>query len=135
MRVLAIVAHPDDIELQCGGTLIKCVNRGDEVYACHLSNGDLGHMVIMPEELGKIRCEEAQNAGKVGGYHVIYGGFTDLKIYAGNKQARDKVVSVIRQVKPDFIITHYPNDYMADHVATSKLVFDASFCAFSFSLI
>ena len=129
MRVLAIVAHPDDIELQCGGTLIKCVERGDEVYACHLSNGDLGHMVIMPEELGKMRCEEARNAAAVGGYHAIYGGFHDLHVYAGNKESRDKVAKLIREINPDFLITHYPKDYMADHVATSQLVFDASFCA------
>jgi len=129
MRVLAIGAHPDDIEIECGGTLQKCVKRGDEVFACHLSDGDLGHMVIMPEELGKIRCKEAEEAGKVGGYHVIYGGFHDLDIYPENKEARDKVVEIIRTVKPDLILTHYSQDYMSDHTATSKLVFDASFAA------
>jgi len=63
------------------------------------------------------------------GYHVIYGGFHDLDIYPENKEARDKVVEIIRTVKPDLILTHYPQDYMPDHTATSKLVFDASFAA------
>lgn len=48
MRVLAIGAHPDDIEIACAGTLIKCGQRGDKVFVCHLSTGNLGHMVIPP---------------------------------------------------------------------------------------
>lgn len=129
MRVLAIGAHPDDLEIQCAGTLVKCIKRGDEVYACHLSDGDLGHVVIPPEELGILRREEAKNAGAVGGVKVIWGGFHDLDIYADNREARDKVAEIIREIRPDFIITHYPDDYMPDHTATSKLVFDASFAA------
>jgi len=127
--VLAICAHPDDNEAYCGGTLIKCVERGDRVVACHLSDGDMGHVVIEPEVLGKMRCEEAKAAGKKGGYEVIWGGFHDISIYSDNKEARDKVVDIIRRVNPDFIITHNPNDYMPDHTATSRLVFDASFAA------
>ena len=61
--VLAVTAHPDDMEICCAGTLLKCKERGDRVVVCHLSNGDLGHVVIMPEELGKIRVEEAKRSG------------------------------------------------------------------------
>ena len=127
--VLAIGAHPDDIEAYCAGTLLKCVERGDRVVACHMSDGDMGHVVIEPEELGKIRREESKTAGEKGGYEVIWGGFHDLSIYYDNKEARDMVVDIIRTVNPDFIITHNPNDYMPDHTATSRLVFDASFAA------
>ena len=129
MKVLAIGAHPDDLEISCSGTLAKCVKRGDEVYACHLSDGNLGHVEIMPEELGKIRVEEAKNAGMAGGVKVIWGGFHDLDIYADNKEARQKVAELIRSIDPDFIITHNPEDYMSDHTATSKLVFEAAFAA------
>lgn len=129
MRVLAIGAHPDDIELACSGTLAKCVKRGDTVIVCHVSSGDLGHVVIPPEELKKIRAEEARSAGAMAGIEVIWGGFNDLDIYEGNKEARDKMVDVIKYANPDFIITHAPNDYMPDHTAVSKLVFDASFTA------
>ena len=128
MRVLAIGAHPDDIEIACAGTLLKCKERGDEVFVCHLSNGDLGHEIIMPDELGVMRQKEAKNAGALGGFTVIWGGFTDLCIF-DNKEAVDKVVKVIRDVDPDFIITHNPDDYMPDHTAVSRLVFDASFTA------
>lgn len=129
MRVLAIGAHPDDIEIACSGTLAKCVARGDTVIVCHVSSGNLGHVVIPPEELRKIRKQEAITAGGLAGIEVIDGGFDDLEIYENNREARDKIVDVIRYANPDFIITHDPNDYMPDHTAVSKLVFDASFTA------
>lgn len=129
MRVLAIGAHPDDIEVACAGTLAKCVKRGDRVVVCHASTGNLGHVVIPPEELTKIRAEEAKRAGALAGIEVIGGMFNDLDIYDNNKKARDKIVDVIKYAKPDFIITHNPDDYMPDHTAVSRLVFDASFTA------
>ena len=129
MRVLAIGAHPDDIEIACSGTLAKCAKRGDTVIVCHVSSGDLGHVVIPPDELRKIRAAEAKKAGAMAGIEVIWGGFNDLDIYPDNKEARDKIVEVIQYAQPDFIITHNPDDYMPDHTAVAKLVFDASFTA------
>ena len=129
MRVLAIGAHPDDIELACSGTLAKCVKRGDTVIVCHASSGNLGHVVIPPEELKIIRANEAKKAGAMAGIEVIWGGFDDLDIYDNNKEARDKMVDIIKYANPDFIITHSPDDYMPDHTAVSRLVFDASFTA------
>ena len=129
MRVLAIGAHPDDIELACSGTLAKCVKRGDKVIVCHVSSGNLGHVVISPDELQIIRANEAKSAGNLAGIEVIWGGFHDLDIYDNNKEARDKIVDIIKYANPDFIITHSPEDYMPDHTAVSRLVFDASFTA------
>ena len=128
MRVLAIGAHPDDVEIYCAGTLIKCIKRGDEVTACHMSNGDMGHLTIMPDELGEIRRAEAQSSGALAGIKVVWGGLHDLDIY-DEKYARDLLVKIIRDARPDFIITHGIDDYMPDHTAVSKLVFDASFSA------
>lgn len=128
MNVLVITAHPDDAEVQCSGTLIKCVKRGDKVTVCHASTGSLGHVIIPPDELTAIRREEAKKAGALAGIEVIGGLFDDLDIY-DNKQARDKIVDVIRRVNPDFIITHNPDDYMPDHTVVSRLVFEASFAA------
>ncbi|MBR5900608.1 MAG: PIG-L family deacetylase [Clostridia bacterium] len=129
MRILAIGAHPDDIEIACSGTLAKCVQRGDTVIVCHVSSGNLGHIVIPPEELKVIRANEAKKAGSLAGIEVIWGGFDDLEIYSDNTLSRDKIVDVIRYANPDLIITHDPDDYMPDHTAVSKLVFDASFTA------
>lgn len=129
MNVLAIGCHPDDVEIACAGTLAKCVKRGDRVVVCHVSSGNLGHVIIPPDELTEIRAGEAKRAGAMAGIEVISGGFDDLKIYDGNKEARDKIVDVIRYANPDFIITHNPDDYMPDHTAVARLVFDASFTA------
>ena len=129
MRVLAVGCHPDDVEIACSGTLAKCVKRGDKVIVCHTSSGDLGHVVIPPDELRVMRAAEAKKAGALAGIEVIYGGFDDLDIFDNNRPARDKMVEVIRYADPDVIITHNPDDYMPDHTAVSRLVFDASFAA------
>ena len=128
--VLVISCHPDDVEIACAGTLLKCKERGDRVVVCHLSSGNLGHVIIPPDELRVMRANEAKRAGALGGIdEVFWGGFDDLEIYDNNKESRDKVVDVIKRVDPDFIITHDPNDYMPDHTAVSRLVFDAAFTA------
>lgn len=129
MNILAIGCHPDDIEINCVGTLIKCVKRGDNVTVCHVCNGNMGHEVIMPDELRKIRIEEARRAGAMAGIKVVTCDIGDLDVYNQSKEQRDLVIDVIRDADPDLIITHAPNDYMLDHVAVSKLVFDASFAA------
>ncbi|MCQ2386905.1 MAG: PIG-L family deacetylase [Clostridia bacterium] len=129
MRVLAIGCHPDDVEIACAGTLAKCVKRGDKVIVCHLCSGDLGHVIIPPDELKVMRAKEAKTAGALAGIEVISGGFNDLDIFDNNRESRDKVVEIIRYANPDFIITHNPDDYMPDHTATARLVFDASFSA------
>lgn len=129
MNVLAIGCHPDDIEIGCAGTLAKCAARGDNVTVCHVANGNLGHEIITPDELRDMRRAEAKGAGALAGINVVTCDVGDLMVYEGSKQQRDAVIDVIRTAKPDFIITHSPNDYMPDHVAVSRLVFDATFAA------
>lgn len=129
MNILVIGCHPDDIEIACSGTIVKCVKRGDKVIVCHCSTGNLGHVIIPPDELTVIRANEAKKAGALAGVEVICAGFNDLEIYDNNRQARDRLVDVIKFANPDFIITHNPDDYMPDHTAVSRLVFDASFAA------
>ncbi len=128
MKVLAIGCHPDDIEVACAGTLAKYVKLGHEVTVCHVANGNLGHAIIQPDELREMRREEARKAGSLAGIKVVTCDIGDLCIY-DCKEHRDKVVDVIRAEQPDVIITHSPNDYMPDHTAVSKLVFDATFAA------
>lgn len=129
MNVLVISCHPDDVECQCAGTLVKCVERGDKVTVCHVANGNLGHAIIEPDELRATRIEEAKNAGKLAGIEVVTCDIGDLLVYGEQKEQIDKVVDVIRTAQPDFIITHDPEDYMPDHVAVSKLTFAAAFAA------
>lgn len=129
MNVLFVSAHPDDIEINCAGTALKMVKRGDKVVMCNLCTGSLGHMVIKPPELRQIRLAESKKSAAIAGVEHVCGGFDDLDIYHDNKPARDRVTDIIRTYRPDLIITHSPNDYMCDHVTVSELVFAASFCA------
>ena len=68
MKVLAVMCHPDDMELCCGGTLIKYRKMGHEVFVCNVANGNMGHVVIMPDELRKIRLAEAEKSAKENGW-------------------------------------------------------------------
>lgn len=129
MNVLAIGCHPDDIEVSCAGTLAKYAAEGHKVTVCHVANGNLGHVEISPEDLRVMRAGEAKKAGSLAGIEVVTCDVGDLLVYNGDRAQRDKVVDVIRAAQPDVIITHSPEDYMPDHVAVSKLVFDASFAA------
>lgn len=128
MNVLAIGCHPDDLEVACAGTLVKYKKQGHNVIACHVANGNMGHVIIQPDELREIRRGEAQSAAALAGIEILTCDIGDLMVY-DNKEQRDKVVEIIRYAKPDIIITHSPTDYMPDHTAVSKLVFDASFAA------
>ena len=125
MNVLAITCHPDDMETYCAGTLLRCKKRGDNVTVCHVANGNMGHAVIQADELREIRAKEARASGDLVGFSVLTCDIGDLLI-EDNKEQRDILVKIIREVKPDFIITHAPNDYMLDHIAVSKLAFSAS---------
>ena len=129
MNVLAVGCHPDDIEISCCGTLAKCVKRGDKVTVCHVCNGNMGHEIIEPDELREIRIGEAKKAGALAGIEVVTLDIGDLLPNGCSIAQRDQLVTLIKKVQPDFIITHSPTDYMPDHLAVSKLVFDASFAA------
>ncbi len=129
MRILAVGAHPDDIEFLCAGTLMKFRKRGDEIFVAVLCNGDKGHYQIKSEELARIRRKEAEEAAKVEGATLIsIGSFPDLEIYS-DSASRRVVVEIVRKARPDLILTHYPKDYMCDHSTTGRLVIDASFVA------
>lgn len=129
MRVLAIMCHPDDMELCCSGTLIKYKKTGNDVIVCHAANGNMGHVQIMPDELREIRRKEAQKASALAGFEILTADINDLMVSSANEEQLKKLIKVIRYAKPDVIITHHPNDYCSDHVELSKLVFKASFDA------
>lgn len=129
MKIMAISAHPDDIEINCAGTLAKYAKRGDHVIMCNTCNGNQGHFIIRPDELAAMRLEESRrSAALIGAEHICL-GYGDAALYHQSKEARDRLTDILRAEKPDMIITHTPDDYMPDHVATAHLVFDASFAA------
>jgi N-acetylglucosamine malate deacetylase 1 len=129
MRVLAVGAHPDDLEILCGGTLARFVREGHEVVMCNASLGNRGSFEHGSEEIAEIRLREARRAAEIAGADHVTLGFTDGEIDATDASQRTAVVDLVREVRPDLILTHSPGDYMSDHNETSKLVFDCSFHA------
>ena len=86
---------------------------------CHVANGNMGHAVIMPDELRAIRDEEARNAAAVIGAESICIDVGDLHVDSSNQAVRNKLADVVKETKADLIITHNPDDYMRDHMETS----------------
>lgn len=129
MNVLAVGCHPDDLEMNCGGTLAKCAARGDKVTMVTLASGNVGHKLYTKEEIAAIRLEEARASAKVIGADYICLGFDDMFVRRDYDKGVRMVSDVIRKVKPDFIITHGKDEYMVDHSITSTIVFDATMAA------
>jgi len=128
MRILAIGAHPDDVEILCAGTLAKFHKNGDEIFICHVCDGNKGSKIYSSEELAKIRRNEAINSAKLINATSIWAGISDGEVTL-DLSSRIKIIDVIRQAKPDLVITHSPNDYHSDHINTSRLVFEAVYLA------
>jgi len=128
LRVLAVGAHPDDLEILCGGTLAKYAKLGHKVIMAHLLNGDKGHYEMDSRELARIRKKEAGKAARAIGAEMLTLDLPDGELFS-NLETRKKVIDLIREARPDVIITHAPIDYMSDHTAASQLVCDASFLA------
>jgi LmbE family N-acetylglucosaminyl deacetylase len=129
MRVLCVGAHPDDLEILCGGTIARFVRGGHEVVMCHLTTGDMGSFVHSRAEISRLRLEEAQQAAAVAGAEHRCLGLSDGEVNAADPAQKALVVDLVRDARPDLIVTHAPGDYMGDHNEASKLVFECSFYA------
>lgn len=127
--MLAVGAHPDDLEILCGGTLARYVAEGDEVVMATVANGDLGSFVHQRAEIAGLRAEEARASAAVAGAELMTLGVPDGEVSAASPDQRRMVVDLVREARPDVIITHPPNDYMTDHNQASQLVFETSFLA------
>ncbi len=128
LRVLAIHAHPDDVEFQCAGTLILLGRAGHEITIVTMTPGDCGSREMGPEEIAAVRRSEAQRAADLIGATYECLEFRDLSIVIDNESKR-RVTEAIRRHRPDIVFTAPPVDYMDDHEATSHLVRDACFNA------
>lgn len=126
MRVLGIGSHPDDLEILCGGTLAKYTANGHKVIMAIVTDGSAGSTDHSVEELRKIRKKEAEKSAQIIGADFFWLEESD-ELFFENKETRFKIVDLIRQAKPDIILTHPPNDYHPDHQAVSKVVLNASF--------
>lgn len=123
MNILAIGAHPDDIETSCGGTLAKYAKMGHKVFTATATNGNVGSATLPMDEIAKIRKEEARRAAAIIGAEYICLDYDD-EMFFEDKAARLAFIDLVRYCKADVILTHNPEDYNPDHELTSKIIND-----------
>jgi LmbE family N-acetylglucosaminyl deacetylase len=129
MRVLAVGAHPDDLEILCAGTLARFAREGHDVVMCNVATGDKGSTSHTSDEIAAIRLAEARaSAAMIGAEHRTL-GVRDTEIASTDPGQRASMVEVVRAARPDVVITHHPDDYMGDHREVSRLVFDTTMTA------
>jgi len=133
MRILAVGAHPDDLEILCGGTLAKYARLGHNITMAVLTNGNMGHPNIEPAEMARIRRKEFENSANIIGANTIWMDVDD-EMSVIDLPSRLAMVDVLREARPDVILTHCDIDYHVDHRNTSTLVFEAAPLACVFNI-
>ncbi|MFH1966184.1 MAG: PIG-L deacetylase family protein [Acidobacteriota bacterium] len=124
-RVLSFGTHPDDIEIGCGGTELRLIEKGYQVTHVCVTSGESGSQTLSREELRATREREAIAAAEVMGISdVRFMGFEDgLTEYT--RSMKLEVVDVIRSIRPGIIFTHSPQDNFPQHQVVSKLIHNA----------
>lgn len=119
--VLAVAAHPDDLEFMFAGTLLHLRDRGWQVHCWNLCNGCCGTAVHDRDTIIALRLAEAQASAQLLGA-VHHPPIADDLAISYTPAHLARVTAVVRAVQPALILTHFPQDYMEDHEATAKLV-------------
>jgi len=119
MNILAIGAHPDDIELGCGGLLLKAVRAGHDIFMCVLTRGDASED---PVERSK---ELVASAKFIGAKKLWIDNFGDTHVSVGNSLI-NHLEYYIHRTDPDIILTHSIGDYHHDHRAIAECTVEAA---------
>ncbi|MFO0843553.1 MAG: PIG-L family deacetylase [Gemmataceae bacterium] len=127
--VLSVLAHPDDAEFLCAGTLIRLAREhGWEAHIASMTPGDCGSAELDADAIAALRRAEGARAAALLGatYHCLEE--RDLRVFYC-ESALEKVVRLMRTTRARVVLTHSPADYMLDHEVTSTLARAAAFAA------
>jgi bacillithiol biosynthesis deacetylase BshB1 len=117
-------AHPDDVELSCGGTVAKCVKDGLRVAIVDLTRGEMG-----TRGTPQTRKREAANSAKILGASFRQQlDFGDGNLQTGREQEL-QIIEILRRARPQLVVAPYPDDRHPDHTRTGRIVTEASFYA------
>jgi len=124
--VLSLLAHPDDAEMQCAGTLIRLADAGWEIHIATVANGGCGSATLPRKEIAAIRLKEGHAAAaKIGAtYYCLDEPDVNLVF---DKPTIRKVTDLFRRVAPTLLFTHPRHDYMLDHEVVHTLARAAAF--------
>ena len=120
--ILAIGVHPDDVELGCGGTVIKHVELGYKVGIIDLTAGELG-----TRGNAELRIQEANKAKEYAGLLVRENLGLEDGFFLNNKENKIKIVEKIREYRPNLVLANAVKDRHPDHGNAAKLVYEACF--------
>jgi LmbE family N-acetylglucosaminyl deacetylase len=124
--ILAIHAHPDDVEILAGGTVAMLAARGHSITIATMTPGDCGSAEFDAVEISRLRRAEAARAAQTIGAKYVCVELRDLAVF-NDDPSRRRVTEIIRRARPDLVLTSSPIDYHCDHEAASSLVRDACF--------
>lgn len=127
MTVMLIGAHPDD-EISAGGTLVKHSRAGDRVVIVTVTDGGMGHRTMPIDNLVKLREKEAKAAAEVLGAELHLLGYRDGTVQRSLELVH-QLARIIREVRPDILLTHSTETLHPDHNATQQNAVDAVFAA------
>lgn len=120
MKILAIGAHPDDIEVGCAGTLLKYAKQGHEIFMLIMTEGQMGG------ESSARKTEQLHSSNILKPIDVMWGGYKDTELSTNMNQMVHDIELILKEVKPDFTFVHYSEDTHQDHRALSKATVTAS---------
>lgn len=124
LRILAIGAHPDDVDQLCGGTLAKYAHAGHHVTVAVATNGNAGSAVLSAQEIARIRHDETRAACAVIGADLIWMDFDDEWLF-DDRPTRVRFIDAYREARPDIVIAHSLDDYHPDHRISGQVAADA----------
>ena len=125
-NVLALAAHPDDIEFVFAGTLLRLADAGWQIHYANLCDGSKGSMDMDAERCARIRLTEARRAAAELGATFYPPLVPDLELEYTSALVR-RVASYVRRATPRIVLTHSPIDYMEDHQTACRLATTATF--------
>jgi LmbE family N-acetylglucosaminyl deacetylase len=127
LTVFAFSCHPDDIEFMMGGTLFLLKRAGCALHYLNLADGSCGSTEQGPAETAARRHGEARDAAALLGAEFHESLVGDFEVLYTSELVR-RATAVIREVKPDILLLPSPEDYMEDHMNTSRVGVTAAFC-------
>ena len=124
--VLAIFAHPDDIEFVAAGTLLRLRALGWKIHYMNVANGCCGSTEWDANETARIRLDESRQSAAILGATFHPPICNDLDVFYNHENLR-KIATVVRLSNPSIVLTHARIDYMEDHMETCRLAITAAF--------
>jgi len=120
MKILAIGAHPDDIEIGCAGNLLKYANSGSDLYLMVMTAGEKGG------DTETRKAEQIKSAEILKARDLIWGGYQDTQLSPNMNRMISDIENILKKIKPDFFLAHFGDDSHQDHRSLYKAAVSAS---------